>query len=437
MMHFERKPRSAVEQQLLDRAAARLPASARTPTMSLDDALVVKEGRGSKIVDVSGNEYIDYLLGSGPVFLGHAHPVVVAAVQAAAPQGSSYMLPGEDSILLAEEIVQATPCAERITYGSTGTDAVYFALRLARAFRGREKILKFEGAYHGQADSMLMSNQWTRTPEAFPKPSPNSLGIPGHCEEEVLVAPWNDIEQTARLIAKHRDELACVICEPMQRTLPPRGRFLADLREITLEAEIPLIFDEVVTGFRLGYGSAQGYYGVTPDLCALGKSLSGGHPISVVAGKEDFMVFAEGVRKITGDYVSLTGTFSGNPISCAAGRAVLGELRREGAYETLFERGERLRQGLKKSFDEAGIAVQITGEPPAFEPWFSDEPVLDFRSSQRADIGLGHRFAQALFERGVIKGHEKFFVSMAHSDADIDFTLDAARDAIAELARAR
>ncbi len=434
---FERKPRTERESDLLGRAARLLPAAARTATHTLGGMMIVREAHGSRIVDESGNEYIDYLLGSGPIFLGHAHPAVVRAVQDAAARGSSFMLPGEDSILLAEEIVEATHCAERITYGNTGSDAVLFAIRLARAARGRERILKFEGAYHGQADAVLMSNQWTTDSSPGSAAVPNSLGIPEHCRDEVVVAPWNDGEATAALIERHADELAAVICEPMQRTFPPRPGFLELIREITAERGIPLIFDEVVTGFRLAYESAQGYYRVTPDLCAMGKSLSGGHPISVVAGRSDFMTFAEGVRRLTGDYVSLTGTFSGNPVSCAAARAVLAELRTEGAYEALFARGERLREGLRRHFEKAGIAVQICGEPPAFEPWFSEDEVVDFRSARRADAGLSARFGQLLFDRGVIKGHEKFFVSMAHGDADIDYTLDAAQDAIAELARTR
>ncbi|MEE8311188.1 MAG: aspartate aminotransferase family protein [Candidatus Binatia bacterium] len=434
---FERKPRNAYEQQLLDQAAKLLPASARTPTMSLDSAMVVREGHGSKIVDMSGNEYIDYLLGSGPMFVGHAHPRVVAAVREAVEHGTSFLLPNEASILLGEEIVTATPCAERVVYGNTGTDGVLFAIRLARAFRKRDKILKFEGAYHGQSDAVLMSNQWTKTPAEYPAAVPNSLGIPRHVASEVIVAPWNDIETTASLIEKHSEELACVIAEPMQRTIPPKGSFLTDLREITLAREIPLIFDEVVTGFRLAYGSAQAYYGVTPDLCAMGKSLSAGHPISVVCGKADLMVFAEGVRRITGDYVSLTGTFSGNPISCTAALAVLEVLREDGVYERLFARGQRLRDAVQKAFDDVDIPVRVMGEPPAFEPWFTAEEVVDFRTSQSADAMMGYRFGQALLDRGILKGHEKFFVSTVHTDEDIDATIDAVEDAAHELARDR
>jgi glutamate-1-semialdehyde 2,1-aminomutase len=223
----------------------------------------------------------------------------------------------------------------------------------------------------------------------------------------------------------------------MQRTIVPRPGFLEGLREVTRRLDIPLIFDEVVTGFRLSLGGAQEYYGVTPDLCAMGKSLSGGHPLSVVCGVEELMVFAEGVRKITGNYVSLTGTFSGNPISCAVGLAVLKELQREGAYETLFARGRRLMDAVQSSCEKAGIPVQVLGEPPAFQPWFTDSEIFDHRDSQRADPMRGFALSHALLERGVLKGHEKFFVSMAHDDEDIDRTISAVEEAVAEMGAAR
>ncbi len=438
MTGFQKKPRDPRERALLDRAAQLLPASARTPTASPESAMIVREGRGSKIVDLSGNEYVDYLLGSGPMLVGHAHPKVVAAVREALERGSSFLLPAESAVELAEEVVRATPCADRVVYGNTGTDGVLFAIRLARAYRGgRDKVLKFEGAYHGQSDAVLMSNQWTREPAELPGAVPNSIGLPSRTADDVLVAPWNDIEATAALIEKHADELACVIAEPLQRTIPPRAGFLEDLRAVTARLDVPLIFDEVVTGFRLGYASGQGYYGVTPDLCAMGKSLSAGHPISVVCGRSDLMVFAEGIRRITGDYVSLTGTFSGNPISCTAALAALELLREDGVYERLFARGRRLMEGCRKAFEAVGIPVQVIGEPPAFEPWFTEHEVVDFRSALTADQGLSYRFGQALLDRGIMKGHEKFFVSIVHSDDDIALTLDAIQDAAQELARGR
>ncbi len=437
MARFERIPRSEREQELVDRVPRILPACARTPTMSLDSAMIVKEGRGSKIRDLSGNEYIDYLLGSGPMLVGHCHPDVVAAAHAAIDQGSSFLLPNEAAVLLADEIARVTPCAERVAFGSTGSDAVFFALRLARAYRGRDKILKFEGGYHGQADHATMSNQWTKQPAEYPAAVPNSEGIPASVRDEVLVAPFNDIDRAASIIEANAEDLAAVIVEPMQRTVTPREGFLEGLREVTRRLDIPLIFDEVVTGFRFGLSSAQGYYGVTPDLTVMGKSLSAGHPLSVVCGNDELMKYSEGARRITGSYVAMTGTFSGNLVSSAVGLAVIKVLQQDGVYESLFARGRRLMEAVSSAFEKVDIPCQVAGEPPAFEPWFTDQAVVDYRSSMTADPGPTHRFGQALFERGILKGHEKFFVSIAHSDEDIDVTIDAINEAAEEVAEAR
>ncbi len=429
-----RRPRGEQEQHLLGRAAALLPAVALTPTMSLDTAMVVSHGKGSRLYDLSGNEYLDHLLGSGAMFVGHAHPRVVEAVRRQVERGSSYLLPNEPAILLAEELVRAVPCAERVAYCSTGSDATFFALRLARASTGREKVLKFEGGYHGQGDHVSMSNQWTTDPAPYPTPVPSSEGIPGSVLEEVLVAPFNDAATTAAIIEEHADQLAAVIVEPLQRTITPAPGFLEAVREATTRSGAVLVFDEVVTGFRLAYGGAQARYGVTPDLCALGKSISGGHPIGVVCGSGEIMRHAEGIRRLTGGYVAMTGTFSGNPVSCAAALAVLEELRTDGTYERLFDRGRRLMDAIDSACGRAGIPVRVTGEPPAFEPWFTDRDVVDFRSSMTADRGLGARFAGLLFDEGVLKAHEKFFLSTAHSDADIDRAIEAVEAAVVGLA---
>jgi glutamate-1-semialdehyde 2,1-aminomutase len=433
-MAFTRNPRTDRETDLLATTERLLPAGARNPTMSPEHALIVREARGSKITDESGNEYIDYLLGSGPMLVGHAHPAVVGAVRDQLEKGNAYLMVSEPTVRLAERLVDAIPCAERISLCNTGTEAVYYALRLARAARGRDKILKFEGGYHGQADWVLMSNQWTWQPEELPKPVPNSMGIPKSVEGEVLVAPFNDIETTAAIVDAHSDELAAVIVEPLHRTVPPRDNFLADLRALTERHGIPLVFDEVVTGFRLAYGSAQEYYGVTPDICAMGKSISAGHPIGVVAGRADIMEHAEAVRQVTGGYVSITGTYSGNPVSCVAALAAIELFAADGVYDALFAKGRRLMSGIKEMLDDAGIPAHVCGEPPAFEVWFAKEPPRDFRGMLASDFGKRAKFTSLLLKRGVMKAHEKFFVSLAHSDADIDFTLDACRSVIEELA---
>jgi glutamate-1-semialdehyde 2,1-aminomutase len=434
---FTRKPRSAHETELLEMARKYLPAGVRNATAAPDCAMVIKRGHGSRIEDCSGNEYVDYLLGSGPMLLGHAHPAVVAAVREHLDRGSTYLMVNEPIILLAEEIVKAVPCAEKICFNNTGAESTFYALRLARAYRKRDKILKFEGAYHGMHDYALMSAQWTRAPRDYPLPVPNSAGIPGCIEREVLIAPFNDIETTSTIIEKHHDELAGVIVEPMQRTIAPKPDFLQALRAVTSRYGIVLIFDEIVTGFRLAYGGAQKYYGVVPDLCALGKSMSGGHPITALCGRADIMSHIDPARRATGDHVRQTGTFSGNPISAVASLATLNELRREGTYDRLFATGQQLMDALRRLLAAAEIPAQVTGEPPAFEVWFTDREITDFRSTRAADATLHDRFTELLLDRGIVKAHEKFFVSLAHTEDDIQITIAAFESAIDELRKWR
>lgn len=434
---FSRKSRSPHETQLLAQARAILPAGARSPTNSPEYAMVVKEASGSRIRDHSGNEYIDYLMGSGPLLLGHAHPEVEAAVRGALGGGSSYLMLNENALKLAQKIVDAVPCAEQVCFNSTGSESTFFAMRLARAYRKRDKILKFEGGFHGMNDYALMSNQWTQHPVIFPGAVPNSAGIPASVQQDVLIAPFNDLERTADIINRHADELAGVILEPLQRTIVPVPGFLEGLREITARLDIPLIFDEVVTGYRLALGGAQEYYGVTPDITALCKGIASGFPISVLCGREDLMKLTDPAGIGTADYVAQTGTFSNNPISTSAALACVDVLERAGAYETLFAKGDRLMQGLRDSFARAGIAVQVSGEAPAFQVWFSEEPIVDFRSLQQADHAMNKRFTELLLDHGVLKAHEKFFVSLAHTDEDIEHTLVAFDSAISELQQTR
>ena len=251
------RARSARETDLLARASKRLPGGVLgTYKYAADAAFVVKNGKGSKIYDVSGREYIDYVLASGPLVLGHAHPAVVAAVQKQIEGGSTYFMVNEPIIQLAEEICEAMPCAEQVRFTSTGSEATFFALRVARTYRQRDKILKFEGGYHGAHDYSMMSSA-PRAPKAFPAPVPDSSGIPHSIESEVLIAPFNDLGTVEGIIATHADELAAVLVEPLQRLVPPQPGFLQGLRDITRRHGVLLIFDEVVTGFRLAYGGAQ------------------------------------------------------------------------------------------------------------------------------------------------------------------------------------
>jgi glutamate-1-semialdehyde 2,1-aminomutase len=394
---------------------------------------VVKEGRGGYLWDMNGRRYLDYLLGSGPMLLGHAHPAVVAAVERQMARGTSYFLLNEPAIQLAEEIVRAVPCAEQVRYTSSGSEATFFALRVARAFRKREKILKFEGGFHGAHDYGLMSVT-PRSPKAFPTPMADSAGIPHALEGEVLVAPYNDLGTAEALIDAHHDELAAVLLEPYQRTIPPAPGFLEGLRAATRRHEIPLVFDEIVTGFRFAYGGAQEFYRVVPDLAAFGKVLAGGFPLACVAGAKAIMRHFDAALEGTPDYVWQAGTFNGNAIACAAGLATLAELRKPSVYERLFRTGGRLRDGLAAAVRKHGLAAQVSGEPPVFDIFFTDRPIVDYRATLTADRERIKRFNQELLRRGVVKAANKIYVSLAHSDKDVDDTLEIFDQVLAVLA---
>jgi glutamate-1-semialdehyde 2,1-aminomutase len=315
---------------------------------------------------------------------------------------------------------------------SSGSEADMYAMRAARAFRGRDKILKFEGGYHGMSDHGLMSLAPKR-PGNFPVPTPDSAGIPKSVRDEVLVAPFNDLETVASLIREHHDELGGVIVEPLQRLIPPAPGFLEGLRKLTAKYGIPLIFDEVVTGFRFAYGGAQAYYGVTPDLCTLGKVIGGGFPLAAIAGRADIMAHFDRGAVAEDRFLMQIGTLSGNPVAAAAGLATLGVLARPGTYEALFATGRELIGALSDLLAAAGLPGQVLGEPPLFDVVFSREDIRDYRFTLRADAELARRFNAKLRARGIMKGESKYYVSTAHDAADLRHTIDAWRDAIAEL----
>ena len=428
-----KKGQTSREADLLARAEELLPASVRGVTFRSGDAFVAASGRGSRLRDASGNEYIDYLLGSGALLLGHAHPAVVKAVNDVLASGEGNLLVTEYAVELAEEIVRIVPCAEKVAFHSSGSEAVACTLRLARAFTGREKILKFEGGFHGMSDYALQSNQWLAQPVELPAARAVSAGIPRSVSDQTLVAPFNDLAKTLEILDRHRHELAAVIVEPMQRTWPPAPGFLEGLRNATRDAGVLLVFDEIVTSFRLALGGAQERYGVTPDLCAIGKGISSGLPFAAAVGRGDILAHMDPRRRASGDYVAYTGTYSGNAVSIAAALAAVRELSKPDVYRQLESRGSKLRSGLEAALSRAGLSAQVTGAPSAFEVWFGDTAVTDFRSSLRADRSRHARFAELLFERGIVKAHEKFFVSIVHTDADVEASLaafDAATRAI-------
>ncbi|MBV8456250.1 MAG: aminotransferase class III-fold pyridoxal phosphate-dependent enzyme, partial [Acetobacteraceae bacterium] len=316
--------------------------------------VVIREGRGGRVWDENGKEYVDFLLGSGPMLVGHAHPEVTAAAQERIAQGTTFFANNRWGIELAEAIVAAVPCAEQVRFVSTGSEADLYAMRAARAFTKRDKILKFEGGFHGMSDYSLMSLA-PRRPGNFPQPIPDSAGIPRSLRDEILIAPFNDLDVVASLVREHRDDLAGVILEPFQRIIPPAPGFLEGLRRVTAEHGIPLIFDEVVTGFRFAYGGAQEYYGVVPDLCTLGKVIGGGFPLAAIAGRADIMAHFDHDKVGDEGFLKQIGTLSGNPVAAAAGLATLEILRRPGAYERIFATGRELMETLAELLQRNGV----------------------------------------------------------------------------------
>jgi glutamate-1-semialdehyde 2,1-aminomutase len=369
------------------------------------------------------------------MLVGHAHPEVTDAVAAQIARGTTFFANNAHAILLAEEIIAALPCAEKVRFVSSGTEADLYAMRLARAFRRRDKILKFEGGYHGMSDYGLMS-LWPQRPGNFPQAAPDSAGIPRSVRDDMLVCPYNDLETAENLIREYRDDLAGVIVEPMQRVIPPVPGFLQGLRAITAEYGIPLIFDEVVTGFRLGYAGGQGFYGVTPDLCTLGKVIGGGFPLAAVAGRDDIMAHLDRSRVGEEGFTPQIGTLSGNPVAAVAGLASLAILKRPGAYERIFDNGRQLWSGLETALKAAGFTVCLSGEPVMFDALFTAGPIRSYRDTLAADAGLSKRFTALLRKHGVFKSESKIYVSLAHDAADIAKSLAAftaaAQDLVAQ-----
>jgi glutamate-1-semialdehyde 2,1-aminomutase len=400
-------------------------------------SFVVDHGEGARLVDVRGRTYLDYVLGSGPLLLGHAHPAVVRAVQEQVARGSTFHWLSEPSIRLAETVVRAVPCAEQVRFVSTGTEATMFACRMARTVTRREKILKFEGGWHGFHDYAMAGNWRVPSEAPYPYPGPDIGGIPRGALESVLVAPFNDLATTERIATERGSELAAIIVEPLQRSIRPRPGFLDGLRELAHRLGALLIFDEVVTGFRLAYGGAQEYYGVLPDLAVYGKALTCGFSLAAIAGRADVMATADPARKGSLDYAGLSGTLSGNALACAAGIAALAELRRPGVYERLHALGERLRSGIARRADRLGVPVQVLADGPIAQVFFI-APEADLSTDRALRVADGRkatRFGLECLRRGIftIPG-SKLYLSLAHTDADIDWTLDVMEEALRTVA---
>ncbi len=396
--------------------------------------LVVERGAGSRVWDMAGREYIDYHLGSGPALLGHAHPAVTEAVQSRLSKGTTFYFLNEPEIRLAKRLAESVPCGEVVHYTGSGTEATFYALRIARAHTGRDKILKFEGAWHGMHDYGLWGTV-PSVPSNYPNSRADSVGVPAQAGELVLVSPFNETARAVEMIERHAKELAAVIVEPLQRVLLPEPGFLEALREVTRRHGIVLVFDEIVTGFRIAWGGAQERYGVIPDMACYGKAVSGGFPLAAVVGREEFMSVLDARKRPRGTVVWATHTLNGNPICSIAGCAALEVLSQSGTYEHFHRVGAKLRCGIVEAGAKHGFAVQTPGEDAVFGVRFTaKKPLRTWMDLTTADKDLGLRWSLELLRRGLlVNPNEKFYLSLAHSDADIERTLAIVDEAFASL----
>jgi len=395
------------------------------------DPFFVAHASGSRITSADGNSYIDYVGSWGPMILGHAHPRVVAAIQKAAEAGTSYGAPTELETRLAKLVQAAFPSLERMRFVSSGTEACMSALRVARGFTGRDAILKFEGCYHGHADSLLVK----AGSGAMTFGVPDSLGVPADLARHTLTLPYNDLEGVRTVFGARAGEIAAVIVEPVagnMGVIPPRPDFLAGLREITRRHGALLIFDEVITGFRIAWGGAQEAFGVRPDLTCLGKIVGGGLPVGVYGGRADIM---EQVAPLGAVYQA--GTLSGNPLAMAAGIETLTLLQAPGFYAVLEAKGKRLADGIAETAAEARIPLQSNRVGSMLTGFFTGRPVTDYATAKTADTRRYGAFFRAMLVRGVSLAPSQFeaaFVSAAHTDEELDATVAAAREAFAAVA---
>ncbi len=418
----------SAQQSIIERAAQVMPGGGFG---NFDAEVFIERGEGAHVWDTDGNEYIDYLIGSGPMVLGHGHPEVLDAVRSQLGKGMTFFANNPLGIELAEEICKAVACAERVRYVSTGSEADMYAMRLARAATGRDKIIKFEGGYHGMSSEAQMSLAPER-PGNFPQAVPDSAGIPAAVAEQMLIAPYNDVDFARSLADEHAGEVAAIIVEPLQRIIPPAPGFLQALRDLCSEKGILLIFDEVVTGFRLAYGGAQEHYGVVPDICTLGKIIGGGFPLAAVAGKADVMKHFDKDQAGQDGFLMQIGTLSGNPIAAAAGLKTMEILRRPGQYEKLFANGETIMKALNEHLSAAGHAHVVSGTPPMFDVVYTDKQVINYRDVLNSDHDKVARFNKVLRSRGILKSAHKTYISLALTEDDLAQTVDA----IAEAAKA-
>lgn len=419
----------------LERAARHIPGGVNSPVRAFravgGEPLFISHGQGAKLYDVDGRAYCDYVGSWGPLILGHAHPEIIAAVEAAARRGTSFGAPTPPEVELAEEICAAFPSVEKVRLVNSGTEAAMSALRLARGATGRKTIVKFEGGYHGHADSLLAkAGSGVATFNL-----PDSAGVPEEFVRFTLTLPYNDLPAVEKLFGERGKEIAAVIVEPVAGNMgcvPPKEGFLAGLRQITAKHGALLLFDEVITGFRLAYGGAQERFGVRADLTVLGKIIGGGLPVGAYGGRRDLM---DQVAPLGPVYQA--GTLSGNPLAVSAGLAALGLLRQSGTYEKLEALSARLSDGLAQAAQHAKLPIQLNRCGSMLTVFFAEQPVTDYASAKRSDTERFARFHRALLERGVYWPPSQFecaFLSLAHTEAEVGDTVAAAREAFGQVA---
>ncbi len=395
-----------------------------------DVRFVIKRGVGSRVQSVDGRWYIDYVGGAGANILGHAHPEVVAAVEAQVKNGLHFFgTLNHTAIELAEKLAGLIPCAERLAFTTTGSEATFYALRIARAYTGRQKVLKFEGAYHGNHDYAAFSLFPTK-PANYPVAPADSGGVPEVLQPTVLVAPYNDPTAVERLVQEHKDDLAAIIVEGVQRIIFAKPEFLAGLRRLCDEAGIVLIFDEVVTGFRLALGGAQEYFGVLPDLATYGKIVGGGGPLGCVAGRAEILDCVNPGRRGRPDYAYINGTLHGNPIAAAAGLATLEVLERPGFYEALREKSDALTGALQEVLDRHGVPAIAAGRNSFWQLLFMAAEPVNQVDIMNSDTERMKRLDLELLRHGVyVLPGVRRFVSAVNTEQDVADTVAALDEA--------
>jgi glutamate-1-semialdehyde 2,1-aminomutase len=392
--------------------------------------IVIDHVKGAYIWDVDGNQYIDYVGTWGPAICGHAHPEVIAALHEALEKGTSFGAPCIQENILAKMVIEAVPSIEMVRFVNSGTEACMSVLRLMRAFTGRDKVIKFEGCYHGHADMFLVKAGSGVATLGLP----DSPGVPKSTTSNTLTAPYNDLEAIKVLFTENPNQIAGVILEPVVGNsgfIPPDAGFLEGLRELTQEDGSLLVFDEVMTGFRIAYGGAQAKFGVTPDLTTLGKIIGGGLPVGAYGGRKDIMALVAPAGSMY-----QAGTLSGNPLAMTAGIKTLELLQKPGAYEQLNQITKKLADGLLQIARETGHAVYGGQISAMFGFFFTGEPVHNYEDAKKSDLAKFSRFHRGMLERGIYLAPSQFeagFTSLAHTDEDIDRTLEVAREVLSSL----